>query len=48
MKTYTIKNIRKGTGDRSHIVYAQLYDEYNDLVISATLSYIMERLKELL
>jgi len=45
---YTITNIRKGKGNRSHTLYAQLRDENNELVISATLDYVVMALKDIL
>ena len=45
---YSIVNIRKGKGNRSNIIYAKLVDENGELIISATLDYIIERLKEMI
>ena len=38
-----IVNIRTGSGDRKHLVYADLVDSGGTLLISATLQYITER-----
>lgn len=40
-----IKNIRRGRGNRSHIMYASLYSDSGELLISATLDYICGRLR---
>lgn len=44
-KGCTIKNIRKFPG-KGGIVYACLYSAEGDLLISATLEYIMQALEE--
>jgi hypothetical protein len=45
-KDCSIVNIRRGTDDKSQWVYANLVDKDGKLLISATLDYIIERLKE--
>lgn len=40
-----IIGIRRGEGDRSSILYARLVDQQGQLLISATLDYIMCALK---
>ena len=42
---FSITNIHRGKGDRNHIVYAFLKDEKGNLVISATLDYIMTKVR---
>ena len=42
----SITNIRRGTGDKSQWIYANLVDKDGKLLISATLDYITECLKE--
>lgn len=44
---YTITNIRRGKNERRHVIYAELRDEKNELVISATLQYIHDRISEM-
>jgi hypothetical protein len=39
-----IVNIKRGKGSRSHIIYATLISKRGDLLISATLEYILEAL----
>jgi hypothetical protein len=48
MKTtrYEIRNIRRGTGRRAQYVYAELYLQ-DEMIIAATLDYIVERLDQL-
>lgn len=41
-----IVNIRRGKGSRSVFIYAELVDEENNLVIGATLDYILEALED--
>jgi hypothetical protein len=41
-----IINIKRGTGDRSKFIYAQLVDDNDNLIISATLNYIIARLND--
>ncbi len=38
-----ITNIHRGRGDRSIFIYAELRDENNNLLISATLDYIIKK-----
>lgn len=40
-----IKFIRRGKEDKSNIIYACLYNDQDQLIISATLDYIVEQLK---
>lgn len=40
----TIKNIHRGKGARSHILYGELYNDDGELEIAATLVYILQRL----
>jgi hypothetical protein len=40
-----IADIQQGKDNRSHITYAKLYDSQNNLLIAATLDYIIERVK---
>lgn len=41
-----IVDIHRGTGRRSHIIYAVLRSENGELLISATLEYIVKALAE--
>lgn len=41
----TIRNIRNGTGSRSNIVYAALYGPDDELLIAATLDYIVKQIE---
>lgn len=46
-KQMTIKNIHRGIGQRSHIVYAELRAVKNDeLIISATIDFILDAIQE--
>lgn len=45
LKVYEIKNIRRGKGERSVYIYAELYID-EELSISATLDYITEKIFE--
>lgn len=40
MSGLIIKNIRRGHGDRSHLIYAELRDSEDRMLICATLDYI--------
>lgn len=42
-----IKDIQRGTGSRSCYVYACLYNDDGELLISATLDHITERVFEM-
>ena len=44
---YEIRNIRRGKGARAHMVFARLYHN-DDMIMSATLDYIVSRLNEIL
>jgi len=45
-KTLTIKNIHKGKGNRTNLIYATLNEKDTDeLVISATLDYILDTIE---
>lgn len=46
--SWKIVNIRRGKGARRNIIYAELRDENDGLVISATLDYIEKRIRELI
>jgi len=48
LEGWNITNIRRGKGTRRHIIYAELRDNNNGLVISATLDYIEQRIRELI
>ena len=39
-----IVDIKRGTGNRSHYIYAALVNEKGELLISATLDYIVDAL----
>ncbi len=41
-----ITNIRRGKGDRSQYIYAQIRDKNNELLVAATLDYCVDALKE--
>ena len=41
-----VVNIRRGKGVRASVVYANLVDKNGNLLISATLDYIMTALKQ--
>ena len=43
-----IINIRRGRGDRCHLVYAHLVDPTGRLIMSGTLTYIMDVLTQAL
>jgi hypothetical protein len=45
-KNCRIVDIRRGSGERSHLIYAQLVNDKDELLISATLDYIVEALAE--
>jgi len=45
---WSITNIRRGKGVRRHLIYAELRNDKNELIISATLDYIEQRIKQLL
>jgi hypothetical protein len=40
---YTIRNIRRGVGNRKRYVYAELHHETEGLIIAGTLDYIVIR-----
>jgi len=42
----TIVNIRRGKGNRSHFIYANLVDKDGNIIISATLDYIETAIAE--
>jgi hypothetical protein len=44
--TATITNVRRGKGTRSNIIYANLVAADGELLIAATLDYIVEALAE--
>lgn len=46
--TAVIKNVHRGkkSQNREHVVYAELYSEEDELLISATIEYIVEALLE--
>jgi len=48
LQDWNITNIHRGKGNRRHIIYAELCDNKNELVISATLDYIKERIRDLI
>lgn len=49
MANYVIKDIRRGKGYRNQTMYAKLYNEdTGEIVISATLNYITERMFEII
>lgn len=41
-----IKNIRRGTGSRERFIYGDLYSSKGELLISATLDYILKELNK--
>jgi hypothetical protein len=41
-KKYYISGVRRGKGDRRIFIYANLYDENHELLITATLDYILD------
>jgi hypothetical protein len=44
-----IVNIRAGKGERAHLIYAELRDAVtNELLVNATLDYIVARVNEML
>lgn len=45
-KNCRIIDIRRGSGKRSHLIYAQLVNDKDELLISATLDYVVEALAE--
>jgi len=45
---YKIQNIHQGTGNRSHIIYAQIVNQHGEVIASADIDYICERIKELI
>lgn len=44
--TAIIKNIKRGTGGRRHIIYAQLVAADGELLIAATLDHIIDALRD--
>lgn len=42
---YRIVNIHHGTGARSNIIYAEIRDDNDNLIVCATLDYIVDWLK---
>lgn len=44
---YKITNIRRGKGNREKYIYAELRDENDVMIISATLAYIQSRVNEM-
>lgn len=44
---YTITNIRRGKAEKRNNIYAQLRDEKGELVMSATLHIIEDRIREM-
>ena len=44
---YNITNIRRGNNGRENIVYAEFRDDKGELVISATLDYIINRVEKM-
>lgn len=45
-KNCRIVNIRRGSGKRSHLIYAELVNDKDELLIGATLDYIVKALAE--
>lgn len=46
-KTLTIKNIHKGKGNNTHVIYGTLNEkDTGNLIISATLKYILEMIEK--
>jgi hypothetical protein len=44
--SYTITNIRRGKGERSHLIYANVVDQDGKLCVSALLDYCVTWVKE--
>jgi len=46
-RNYTITNIHRGKNERRHIIYAILKDEKGEMILSATLDIIHDRLRDM-
>jgi hypothetical protein len=47
IEKYIITNIHRGKRERNHVLYGELRDENNKLLIGATIDYILDQLREM-